>query len=140
MHAQPNSNPNNKQEQQVYSGETSYPAYVVEIQEINLRSRRVLPNNQPRSSPEELEEEKKESVPKANQTPFPEILIHSNQHTLEETELLGELKNLCVKISLIQAIKDIHIYNNLINEKCFKHPSTRNKDTLPLMSLYNCMT
>jgi len=51
-------NPNNKQAQQVYSGETSYPAYVGEIQEINLSSRRVLSENQPPLPPEELEEEK----------------------------------------------------------------------------------
>ena len=47
MPAQPNPNPNNRQAQQVYSGETSYPTYAVEIQEINLRSGRVLPDNQP---------------------------------------------------------------------------------------------
>jgi hypothetical protein len=76
MPAQPNLNPNNRQAQQVYSGETSYPAYVVEIQEINLRSGRVLPDNQPPSPPEELEEEKEESVPQANPPPFPERLIH----------------------------------------------------------------
>jgi len=35
----------------------------VEIQEINLRSGRELPDNQPPSPPEELEEEKEESVP-----------------------------------------------------------------------------
>ena len=35
---QPNLNPNNKQEKQVYSGVTSYPTYVVDIQEIKLRS------------------------------------------------------------------------------------------------------
>lgn len=40
---QPNLNPNNKKAQQVYSGETSYPTYVVKIQEINLRSGEVLP-------------------------------------------------------------------------------------------------
>ena len=38
---QPNLKPNNRQAQQVYSGEASCPTYVVEIQEINLRSRKV---------------------------------------------------------------------------------------------------
>jgi hypothetical protein len=89
MPAQPNLNPNNKQAQQVYSGETSYPAYVVEIQEINLRSGRVLPDNHPPSPPEELEEEKEESTPQVNPPPFPERLIHPNQHTPEEVELMG---------------------------------------------------
>jgi len=47
----------------------------MEIQEINLRSGRVLPDNQP-PSPTELEEEKEESVPQASQPPFPEGLIN----------------------------------------------------------------
>jgi len=38
------------------------------------------------------------------------------------------LKNLCVKIHLLQAIKDVPIYNKLVKEKCFKHPGRRNRD------------
>ena len=53
----------------------------------------------------------------ANQLPILKILIHSSQHALEQTEILGELKNLCVKIQLLQAIKDDPIYNKLIKEK-----------------------
>ena len=74
MPAQPNLNPNNRQAHQVYSGETSYPAYSVEIQEINLRSERVLPDNQPLPPPREVEEEREESRPKLNPPPFPERL------------------------------------------------------------------
>ena len=76
MPAQPNLNPNNRQAQQVYSGETSYPSYALKIQEINLRSGRVIPDNQPPSPPRESEEEIKESMPRVNPPPFPEILIH----------------------------------------------------------------
>jgi len=76
MPTEPNLNPNNKHAQHVYNGETYYPAYVGEIQEINLRSRRVLLDNQPPSPPEELDEEKEENVPQANPPPFPERLIH----------------------------------------------------------------
>lgn len=107
----------------------------MEIQEINLRSRRVLPYNQPPSPPEELEEEKEESVPQANPPPFPERLIHPIQHTLEETKLLGELKNLCVKIPLLQAIKDVAIYNRLIKENFFKHPMRKKKDTPTIIAI-----
>jgi len=46
----------------------------VEIQEINLRSRRVLPDNQPLPPPRESEEEREESMPKVNPLPFPERL------------------------------------------------------------------
>jgi len=82
----------------------------------------VLPDNQPLSPPEECEEEMEESVPQDNPPPFPERLIHPIQHTPEETKLLGELKNMCFKIPLLQAIKDVPIHNKLIKEKCFKHP------------------
>ena len=73
MPAQENPNPNNRQAQQAYSGETSYPAYVVEIQEINLRLGRILCDNQPPSPHREIEEEREESNLKLN-PPFPERL------------------------------------------------------------------
>ena len=111
----------------MYSGETSYPIYVVDIQEINLRSGRILPDNQPPSPQREVEEEREESNLKIN-PPFPERLTQPLQPTPKETELLGELKNLRVKILLLQAIKDVPIYNNLIKEKCFKHPIRRKMD------------
>ena len=70
----------------------------MEIQEINLRSGKVLPDSQP--PPKEDEEEKQESEPKAI-PPFPERLIVAMQPNPKETELLGELKQLCVKIPLL---------------------------------------
>ena len=108
---------NNKKAQQVYSRETSYLAYVVEIQEINLQFGRVLQDNHPPSPPEEIEGEKEESVPQVNSPPLPKRLIHRSQRTLEEVEILGEVKNFCVKIPLLQDIKYVPIYNNLIKEK-----------------------
>jgi len=45
MPTQLNPNPNNRQAQQVYSGEPSCLTYAMEIQEINLQSRKVLPDN-----------------------------------------------------------------------------------------------
>jgi len=82
----------------------------------------VLLDNQPPYPPRESEEERKESIPRVNPPPFPERLTHLVQPTPEENELLGELKKLCVKIPLLQAIKDVPIYNKLIKEKCFRHP------------------
>jgi len=103
--AQPNPNLNNKQAHQVYSRETSYPTYAVEIQETNLRFGRVLPDNQPLPPPREVEDEREESMPKVNPPPFLKRLTQPLQPTPEETKLLVELKNLCVKIPLLQAIK-----------------------------------
>ena len=73
---QPNLNLNIRKAQQVYSGETSYHAYVMEMEEINLRSRRVLPENQPPSPPRESEEKREESMPRVNPPPFTERLTH----------------------------------------------------------------
>lgn len=128
MSAQPNLNPNNRKAQQVYSGETSYLAYVVEIQEINLRSERVLSDDQPPLPPREVEEEREEKILKVC-PPFLERLTQPLQPTPEETEFFGELKNLCVKIPVLQAIKDVSIYNNLIKEKCFKHLGRQRRDS-----------
>jgi len=72
----------------------------VEIQEINLRYGRVLLDNQPPPPRREDEEEREERNLKVN-PPFPERLAQPLQPTLEEIELLGELKNLCVKIPLL---------------------------------------
>ena len=103
-------------------------------------------NNQPPSPPEDFEEEKEESVYQANPHPFIERLTYPLEHTLEETELLGELKNMCVKIPLLQAIEDVPIYKMLIKDKCLKHSGlnvinviNRNKH-IPLMSLDNNLT
>jgi len=78
----------------------------VEIHEINLRSEKTLLDHQP--PPLKDEEEKQESEPKAI-PPFPKRLTVTMQPNPEETELLGELKQLCVKIPLLQAIKDVPI-------------------------------
>eukprot|EP00253_Pinus_taeda_P029422 PITA_29422 len=93
--------------------------------ECPFHSVEVLPNSQP--PPKEDEEEKQKSEPKAI-PPFPERLTGTTQPNPEETELLGEIKQLCVKIPLLQAIKDVPIYNRLIKEKCFRHPGRRKRD------------
>lgn len=97
----------------------------MEIQEINLRSGKVLPNSQP--PPKEDEAEEQESEPKAI-PPFFERLTRNTQPNPKETELLGELKQLCVKIPLVHAIKDVPIYNKFIKEKCFSHPGRHKRD------------
>jgi len=88
---------------------------------------RVLLDNQPPPPPREVEEEIGEINLKVN-APFPERLAQPLQPTPEEIELMGELKNICVKIPFLQAIKDVPIYNKLIKEKFFKHPRRRKRD------------
>jgi len=86
----------------VYSGDTSSPSYVVEIHKINLRSGRVLSDNQTTPPPRESEGEREVSMPRMNPPLFPKILTQLVEPTPKENELLGELKNLCVKNPLLQ--------------------------------------
>lgn len=48
----------------------------------------------------------------------------------EETtfDILDQLKHICVKIPLFQAIKDVPIYGKEIKEACLKNPGRKNKD------------
>ena len=57
--------------------------------------------------------------------------------------ILNELKNIRVKIPLLQAIKDIPIYSKVINELCIKHPRKKKKDPLTIHvigEMSECMT
>jgi len=61
---------------------------------------------------------------------FPERLIIPRPIEYPNFDLLGELKNLCVKIPLLQAIQDIPIYAKTIQELCAKK-STRKIKSIP---------
>lgn len=62
--------------------------------------------------------------------PFLEILIIPRPIEYHDFDLLGELKNLCVKIPFLQAIHDIPIYAKTIKELCTKK-STRKIKVIP---------
>jgi hypothetical protein len=44
-----------------------------------------------------------------------------------EFDLETELRNVCVKIPLLQAIKDVPIYAKTIRELCIKNPGRKRK-------------
>ena len=55
---------------------------------------------------------------------------------------MNKLKNIYVKIPLLQAIKDIPIYNKLIKELCIKRPGKKQKDppTINVIGqMFECM-
>lgn len=52
--------------------------------------------------------------------PFPERLIIPRTIKYPDFDLLGKLKNLCVKMPLLQALQDIPIYEKTIKELCTK--------------------
>ena len=61
----------------------------------------------------------KESSSKNEKTPpYPEWLAIAKTEPQPEFDLIGELKNLYVKIPLLQAIQDIPIYAKAIRDVC----------------------
>lgn len=61
--------------------------------------------------------------------PFPEILIIPHPIEYPDFDILGELKNICVKIPLLQVIQGIPIYAKNIKELCTKKPKRKKKTT-----------
>jgi hypothetical protein len=64
--------------------------------------------------------------------PYPERLAIENPIILPEFDLEAELRNVCVKIPLLQAIKDIPIYAKTIRDLCIKKPGRKRKDPLTI--------
>ena len=60
--------------------------------------------------------------------PYPERLAIEKPIAVSEFNLEAELKNLCVRIPLLQAIKDIPIYAKIVRELCLKNSSRKKKD------------
>ena len=49
-------------------------------------------------------------------------MVHS------QFDLENELKNVCIRITLLQAIRDVPIYSNMVRELCLKKPGRKQKD------------
>jgi hypothetical protein len=152
------SNPNNKPPQPLHNVDMqAFPTYVithVPFQEIQLRSGKVLERQRPSVVIQEEEEEEttkqpmddtrweyviilKNQEPNLPQNepsritkvpPYPDRLVIEKPTTQPEFDILNELKNICVKIPLIQSIEDIPIYSKVVKELCIKNPSRKKKD------------
>lgn len=96
MTAQPNLNPKNMQAQLVYIRETYSLIYVVEMKETNLRSGKVLRNAHSVYIIEYIEKEMEYLTHEPNNPPYPKRLIHFKTQTLEEAELLAQIKNVSI--------------------------------------------
>jgi hypothetical protein len=66
--------------------------------------------------------------------PYPNRLVIEKPTTQPKFDILNELKNICVKIPLLQAIKHIPIYSKVVKELCIKKPGRKKKD-LPTVHL-----
>ena len=59
--------------------------------------------------------------------PFPERWMIEKPIVYPNFDIIGELKNLYVKIPLLQALQDIPIYEKTIKELCGKKPVKKTK-------------
>jgi hypothetical protein len=75
--------------------------------------------------------------------PFPKRLLIEKPIAQLEFDIMNELKNVCVKISLLQEIRDVTIYAKNIRELCIKKLGRKQKDprTIHLVGqLSNCIS
>jgi hypothetical protein len=109
------------------------PSYsILPLQNIHLRFGKFLPKDSPVITKKPIEQEENPStdkLPLDNQIqkgessniqtpPFPERLVKEKiPISLPEFDVLDELRNVCVKIPFLQAIKDIPIYKKAIKEE-----------------------
>jgi len=119
----------------------------VQCNDIHLRSRRVveLIIDDITSSNSNKEETEKNNLPNKGaeivkpssnktaetvETPFPKCLALAKTLELPVFNLLEELQNLYIKIPLLQAHRDVQIYNKVIRDICIKKPGRKAKDPL----------
>ena len=119
----------------------------MQLQEINLRLGSVV--NQPKKIEEIVEEDtleipEEETTPEPAkpstsrpqepssshivQPPFPERLEIEIKMKQPEFDLVSKLRNMCIKIPLLQEIKYIPIYSKKVRELCTKKPRRKNKE------------
>ena len=60
--------------------------------------------------------------------PFPERFLIEKPIVQSEFDIMNELRNVCVKIPLLQVIRDVPIYAKTIKELCIKKPGRKQKD------------
>lgn len=70
---------------------------------------------------------------------IPERLKIPKTIVYPDFDLVGELKNICIKIPLLQAIQDIPIYAKTIKELCVKKP-TRKATTSPTIDVVGILS
>eukprot|EP00253_Pinus_taeda_P026627 PITA_26627 len=136
-------NPNNRAERPTYNIEEGTSYSTLPLQNINLRSGKVLQKESPITDrrEENIENEKEITNQKKSNNdisdkkmqqlnpPFPDQLVHIKPPlSIPQFDVLDELKNVYIKIPLLQAIKDIPIYTKAIKDMCLKKPARRRID------------
>jgi hypothetical protein len=139
--AQPLANPNNRADRPTYSvyEGTSYP--ILPLQNIELRSGKILQKETPAVSEKKENKENEDKTLNQNKQadeiqnkqmqtmhppPFPDRLTQAKlPMPLPQFDVLDELKNVYIKIPLLQAIKDIPIYTKVVKELFLKKPTKK---------------
>ncbi|XP_057853197.2 uncharacterized protein LOC131063406 [Cryptomeria japonica] len=129
---QPNPNPNNKPSQPMYNNEVvgypTYPVNTVELEGVELRSRKAL------QGPTIIEINEEPEVKSEKEPLFPDQLLSKHvqkEPTQTEFDLINELRNVNIKIPLLQVIKDILVYNKTVQELYPGSPVSIGKITIP---------
>jgi len=111
-----------------------FPTYIITsilINEFQLQSGRtinkgklvVVIQEEVPSTPSEnhlLNKKQQQKEEESLEPPYPEILIVKQEEVLLEYDLENELRNVCIKIPLLQEISDIPIYNKIVKTLCIK--------------------
>ena len=139
-------NPNNKVDKSAYTMEeaTCFPTYsILPLNDVHLRYGKVLKQDSPQIIEEPTEQgesfdtaqtkvQNQKGTNITTQTPpYPKRLVEQqtqNPITLPEFDILDELINAYVKITLLKAIKEIPIYAKTIKELCIRKSEKKKKD------------
>ena len=63
-----------------------------------------------------------------NNPPYPERLLIEKPVVRPQFDLENELKNVCIRIPLLGAIRDVPIYSKMVRELCLKKHGRKQKD------------
>ena len=74
------------------------------------------------------------------QPPYPERLMLPRAGEQPQFNLLGELRNLYVKIPLLQALQDVPIYARTVRDLCTKKPGRKPRDPPTIHVIGNLST
>eukprot|EP00253_Pinus_taeda_P020901 PITA_20901 len=142
--AQPVPNPNNIAERPSYNVDEgpSYPT--LPLQNINVRSSKVLQKepqivekqeengeneNETPTQKKQNDDIKNKQMQLLHPPPFPDRLVQEKlPMSIPQFDVLDELKNVYIKIPLLQTIKDIPIYTKAIKELYLKKPTSKRVD------------
>jgi hypothetical protein len=132
---QPKPNPNNKVVQCIdIQNQPIFSLFPMQCNDIHLRSGKIVepiiddvtpfdPNKEDikkHDVPEEVQSSSN-TVAETTKPPFPEHLSLTKTPEPPAFNLLGELKNLYVKIPLLQALRDVPIYERTMRDSCVRN-------------------